>query len=224
MSIWVLCPSRGRPDKATECYQAFTDTRVLPDTKMSFIVDADDATFREYEHLPMLTYEHEGGGMGPPLNAGAVDVAPKCDIVGFIGDDHRFRTKGWDQTITDALASLGGGIAYGDDLAQRQNLATQVFISSPIVLALGWMALPGAKHLFLDNTWMTLGSSMSRLIYVPQVVIEHVHPYFGKAEWDEGYEKANSTTMVTHDRLVYEAWVDGGTAQKDIAKALAAVS
>jgi hypothetical protein len=189
---------------------------------MSFIVDADDPTFVQYEHLPMLTYEHEGGGMGPPLNAGAVDVAPKCDIVGFIGDDHRFRTSGWDQTITEALASIGGGIAYGDDLAQRQNLATQVFISSSIVMALGWMALPGAKHLFLDNTWMTLGGSMSRLIYVPQVVIEHMHPYFGKGEMDEGYERVNASPVVEHDRAAYEAWVRDG-AREDIAKALASL-
>lgn len=223
VSIWVLTPSRGRPAKAAECYQAFLDTRVLPDTKMSFIVDADDDTFREYEHLPMLTYEHEGGGMGPPLNAGALDVASKCDIIGFIGDDHRFRTRGWDKTITEALASMGGGVAYGDDLAQRHNLATQVFISSPVVVALGWMALPGAKHLWLDNTWMTLGSGMNRLMYVPQVVIEHIHPYFGKAEWDEGYARANASEVIDHDRAVYEAWLEDG-AQIDIEKALASLT
>ena len=190
---------------------------------MSFIVDKDDPTFTQYEHLPMLSYDHEGGGMGPPLNAGALDVAPKCDIIGFIGDDHRFRSSGWDTYITAALKGIGGGIAFGDDLAQRQNLATQVFISSAVVQALGWMALPGATHLYLDNTWMTLGSGMNRLIYVPQAVIEHMHPFFGKAEMDEGYVKANSQTMIDHDRLAFEAWTRDGAAQ-DVAKALASLS
>jgi hypothetical protein len=190
---------------------------------MSFIVDKDDSTFVQYEHLPMLSYDHEGGGMGPPLNAGALDVAPKCDIIGFIGDDHRFRSSGWDIHITKALESIGGGIAFGDDLAQRQNLATQVFISSSVVQALGWMALPGATHLYLDNTWMALGSGMSRLIYVPQAVIEHMHPFFGKAEMDEGYVKANAQTMVAHDRLAFEAWMRNSAAQ-DVAKAMGALA
>lgn len=222
MSIWVLCPSRGRPDKATECYQSFLDTRGLMDSQMSFIVDKDDPTFVQYEHLPMLAYDHEGGGMGPPLNAGAVDVAPKCDIVGFVGDDNRFRSSGWDTYITAALKSIGGGIAFGDDLAQRQNLATQVFISSSVVQALGWMALPSAKHLYLDNTWMTLGEAMKRLVYVPSAVIEHMHPFFGKAEMDEGYERVNAPDIYAHDRLAYEAWVQGPM-RRDVEKALGAL-
>jgi hypothetical protein len=220
VSIWVLCPSRGRPDKATECYQSFIDTHGLTDTKMSFIVDADDPTFVQYEHLPMLTYEHEGGGMGPPLNAGALDIADECDVIGFVGDDHRFRSAGWDVHITKALASIGGGIAFGDDLGQRQNLATQVFISSPVVKALGWMALPGATHLYLDNTWMVLGQGMKHLVYVPSAVIEHMHPVFGKAEMDAGYEKANSPAMYSHDRAAFEAWmVDGMLADVEKARA-----
>ena len=189
---------------------------------MSFIVDKDDPTFTQYEHLPMLSYDHEGGGMGPPLNAGALDVAPKCDIVGFVGDDHRFRSAGWDVHITNALKSIGGGIAFGDDLAQRQNLATQVFISSSVVMALGWMALPGAKHLYLDNTWMVLGQGMRHLVYVPAAVIEHMHPFFGKAAMDEGYERVNAPEVYSHDRLAFEAWTQGAMRQ-DVENAVRAL-
>ena len=224
MSIWVLCPSRGRPDKAAECYESFTSTIAFADSKMFFIVDADDPTFVQYEHLPMLTYDHEGGGMGPPLNAGALDVMEKCSVIGFVGDDHRFRTKNWDIIIRDALSSIGGGVAYGDDLGQRQNLASAVFISVPVIRALGWMALPGAKHLYLDNTWMTLGQEMERLIYVPQVVIEHMHPFFGKAVMDEGYIRVNATSVIDHDRILYDGWVASGAAHTDAGKALAALT
>jgi hypothetical protein len=209
MSLIVICPSRGRPGKAREAFDSFEETRRSPYSRMLFVVDQDDPTRHEYNQLvPVATYEHEGGGMGPPLNAAALDLAGGYDVLGFIGDDHRFRTEGWDLTIETALEERGGGFAYGNDLA-RSDIPTQVFISSRIVRKLGWMALPGAKHLYLDNTWAQLGHRSKSLIYLPSVVIEHLHPFYGKGAMDAGYQRVNAPSMYEHDRVVFEHWVVG---------------
>jgi len=216
MSIIVITPSRDRPKKARGVYDAFLATKTLEDTKMVFVVDADDATFTEYvgEKLPIATYKHEGGGMGPPLNVAAADMAPDYDIVGFTGDDHIFRTKGWDEVIERCLTEHAG-FAYGNDLI-RHDIPTQVFINSRIVLALGWMCLPGAKHLYLDNTWATLGSRAGCLFYIPDIVIEHAHPYFGKGQMDAGYARVNAPGMYAHDGALYTHWVESGQMEKDV--------
>lgn len=217
MSIIVICPSRGRPHKAEEGYQAFLATRTREDSKMVFVVDADDATFNDYvkAKVPVVTYGHEGGGMGPPLNAAAADLALHYSILGFIGDDHRFRTRAWDQDIEDVLKKPG--MAFGNDLA-RNDIPTQVFMSSVIVQALGWMSLPGAKHLYLDNTWRALGDLTGCLAYLPDVVIEHVHPFYGKGEMDEGYARVNQHSMYEHDSLVFQQWVESGRMAEDAEK------
>jgi hypothetical protein len=213
MSIIVICPSRGRPFKALEAFDAFESTKQLETTKMVFVVDEDDATFSDYVRakLPVVTYQHEGGGMAPPTNAAAADLAPHYDITGFTGDDHRFRTAGWDVAITEA----NGGFVYGNDLI-RNDIPTQIFIRSSIVLALGWFCLPGAKHLYLDNTWRVLGDASGSLVYLPDVVIEHAHPFFGRGEMDEGYARVNAPAMYEHDNAVFQAWMNSGQAELDI--------
>lgn len=223
MTLIVICPSRGRPGKAREGYEAFLATKTSEDTKMVFVVDADDETFSGYvnEMLPIVTYEHEGGGMGPPTNAAAADLAPIYDITGFVGDDHRFRTVGWDAAIEAALAKPG--FAYGNDLI-RSDIPTQVFISSKIVLALGWFCLPGAKHLYLDNTWRVLGEASGTLRYLPDVVIEHAHPFFGRGQMDEGYARVNHPSMYEHDNAIFQEWMNSGQTEKDVETVLRAIA
>ena len=207
MSIIVITPSRNRPDRAAEGYDAFLKTRTMDSSEMIFVVDEDDEDFMDYikAGLPVVTYDHSGGGMGPPMNAAAIDQAPHYDIVGFLGDDHRFRTKGWDEAISEAL--VAGGFAYGNDLI-RSDIPTNVFITSDIVLELGWFCLPGAYHLYLDNTWADLGNMTDSLSYLPEVIIEHVHPTVGKTDVDAGYQRVNHPAMYQHDSQVYGKWCE----------------
>lgn len=223
-SLLVLCPSRGRPDAAVATNETFTKTRANSwRTSLKFVLDADDPTAERYSDLSTIVLEPDRtGNMVKALNSAAIDVAPFYDIVGFVGDDHRFRTTGWDDAIREAIANLGSGFVYANDLAQRENLPTQVFISSNILLALGWMGLPSCHHLYIDNAWKVLGSNLDRMRYLPNVVIEHLHPAYGKGEWDEGHVRVNTGEMYHHDAMAFEAWMRSG-AMEDIARARAAL-
>jgi hypothetical protein len=204
MTTLVLCPSRGRPEKAAELLGTFVRTAELPTTKLAFILDEDDATAQLY---PEGSYVVPRGrpGMADALNLIAAREACLWDVIGFVGDDHRFRTPGWDRRVTQALRH--GGFAYGDDLYQRENLPTAVFISGPIVEKLGWFCPPAQMHLYLDNAWKYLGERSGSLHYLSDVIIEHMHPAAGKATWDEGYARVNAVQMYDKDRIAYESWL-----------------
>ena len=124
-----------------------------------------------------------------------------------LGDDHVPRTASWDGLLLDALDNLndtGTGIAYGDDLHQGGALPTAPVISADIVEALGWMTEPGLKHMHVDDVWRDLGRAAGCLAYVPEVVIEHLHPDAGKAAGDETY--AGSAAGLRTDRDAYHRW------------------
>ena len=216
--LTVICPSRGRPDAAAEVMKTFQATAVDLDTRLWFIVDPDDGTADDYPNdtsePSVLTYQLEVkpalSGMLPPLNMAISihEIMGKSDVVGFVGDDHRFRTEGWDAAIEDWLEGHPG-IAYADDLLKGVELPTQWFVSRPIVDEFG-MGLPTLRHLYIDNYWKAFGSAAGCLYYLPDIVIEHMHPTAGKSEWDDSYRSSNSAAMYAADSSAYGAWLETG--------------
>jgi hypothetical protein len=53
MSLLVLCPSKGRPAAARECWETFAATKTLHDTSLVFILN-DDEDVSEYQ-VPYVT-------------------------------------------------------------------------------------------------------------------------------------------------------------------------
>lgn len=210
----VLCPSRGRPGSAINLARTFLDTTEGIST-LTFIVDADDATGPSYEEgMPkdsriQIWGSKLAGGMVTVLNEKAVALASAHAApfaIGFMGDDHRPRTQGWDQRYLQALAEMGTGIVHGDDLLQGENLATEVAMTANIIRTLGYMAPPDLQHMYVDNAWIALGLAIGRLRYLPDVVIEHMHPIAGKAEWDDGYRQVNDRSVYARDLAIYTMW------------------
>ena len=190
--LTVICPSRGRPGAAAEVMKTFKDTAVDLDSRLVFVVDPDDPTWAEYPgdiatepiaYTYRLGERPALGGMLPPLNMAiriSAVLSEETTVVGFVGDDHRFRTPGWDAAIDDYLEDHPG-VAYGDDLLKGQNLPTQWFVSRTIVDMFG-MGLPTLRHLYIDDYWKTFASAAGCLYYMPDIVIEHMHPTAGKGE------------------------------------------
>lgn len=214
MVIATLCVSRNNPKALMEALISHSDTAMDATSRFVVVVDEDDPTLPEYVKLLedascdlCVVPRSASGWMNLALNYAARIYAERVDVVGFIGDDHRFRTKGWDRIVGKVLSDQGGGLAYGNDLYMGDYLPTQVFVSSPIIKSLGWMGLPDARHLYLDNTWKYLGENADCLYYLPDIIIEHMHPAAGKGEWDENHQRVNTDEMYGHDRSVYETWV-----------------
>lgn len=237
MTTIVLCPTRGRPARAAETLESFRKTARKLDSRLVFIIDRDDSCLAEYKALGsewtrrfgvdvdapyFVTLDaEETGDLVKATNAKIDRFWDRCDVFGHVGDDHLFRTEGWDVAIEEALAPKPG-VAYGNDGIHGQAIPTAAFVSSVVVKALGWLALPTAHHLYIDNAWKTLGQRLGSLHYLPRVSIEHMHPLAGKAPMDAGYAKANEPAMYDHDRRAFEAWL-AGPIHDDIARVKAAI-
>jgi hypothetical protein len=70
--------------------------------------------------------------------------------------------------------------------------------------------------MFLDDAWKAWGEGMGRLRYLPDVVIEHLHPDAGKAPQDERYQEASAATSA--DAARWEQYRLGGELAADVEK------
>lgn len=202
----ILVPSRGRPENIIRLMDAWSKTTTR-NTRLLVLVDDDDPKLDEYLTIPNVDMQ-----VGPRLRIGgtlnvvAPEIAKTSRNIGFMGDDHLPRTKGWDDTFINQLDKLGVGVVYGNDLAHGVNLATSVTMTSNIVDVLGYMCVPGSIHLFLDNFWMEIGRGTD-ITYFDDVVIEHVHPLFQKAPSDNTYIEANSPEVWGADEMTFNNYV-----------------
>lgn len=193
----VILPTRNRPESAERCINALKEYSVMSD----FCIAIDDDQSDLYPRLDGVIYEvNPRLRMNGTLNLVANKYADKYETIYFLGDDHLVQTPNWDEYLSKAIAHKGYGLAYGNDLLQKGNLATAVMMSTNIIKAVGYMAPPKLIHLYMDNYWMILGQRLGTLWYFDNVIIEHLHPIAGKAQWDDGYVEANANEVGAADR------------------------
>jgi hypothetical protein len=218
----VIVPSRGRPGNIARLAKAFRETGAGPAVELLVAVDLDDPALPEYRRV----YEAGGvdtlavgqrQGLAGWTNQLALDRVGHVFAVTSLGDDHVPRTHGWAQRFLGELRAMGSGFVYGDDGLQGERLPTAVAVTSDIVSTLGWLCLPELRHLYVDDVWRELGRAAGRIRYLPDVLIEHMHPFAGKAQLDAGYREVNAAGHADADRLVFEAWMRDGLAA-DVAR------
>lgn len=213
MALTVIVPTKGRPGNAARLVSAFADTIVDDDTHLILAIDHNEELRAEYyTAIPLYpwvtlhTVEVKPQRMGPVLNEIAVHQAELADCIGFMGDDHLPRTEGWDVLLAKALDGHPG-VAYGNDLVKGEALPTACVISAKIIRKLGFMCPPRQEHLYLDDYWKMLGKATGNLVYLPDVIIEHLHPTVGKAPWDAGYHQANDPQQYAWDHTAYQEFL-----------------
>lgn len=212
----IMVPSRGRPENIRELLEACEQTFI--ESPVFIICDQDDATLLDYKEVidqrrdkgnyTLLVFPRTSKGMATPLNLAVQKLLREYSFThyAFLGDDHRPETVRWDQAWIDILEGVGG-LVYGDDLFQRENLPTAVGMEGRIVRELDGMVPQGFIHLYLDNFWKKLGEDIGRLTYLPDCIIEHRHPLLGKAQVDEGYMRVNAPEIYEADRQRFEDYI-----------------
>lgn len=215
--ILIIIPTRERNDKHKEVYDSVTQTSKYVD--VLFGLDEDDAHNYERIYTSRAKYEvNPRIRMLPTLNLLANKYADKYEYIGFMGDDHRSRTRGWDTRMMQTIGSLG--IAYGDDLNQGEKMCTAVVMSSDIIKALGYMSPPELIHLYADIFWKELGEATGILSYIPSIIMEHMHYTVGKSQPDALYADVNSGEMFSKDGQAYARYKDSGEFAEAVEKVL----
>lgn len=218
-NLVILVPSRNRPESIAELIKSLDETETESD--LIVVIDSDEPQIEAYLELgcDVLMVEKNGKGMAKPLNFAANHFRDKYRHFAFLGDDHRPRTKNWDTIFINALDELGIGLVYGNDLLQGENLATAIAMSGEIVKELNGMVPQDMIHLYLDNFWMTLGKDLNALRYIPEVVLEHLHPVAGKAEWDDQYREVNAPEVYSADKKALDDYL-ASDAYQELLKSL----
>lgn len=212
MSIQLICPSRGRPEAARALADSFAATRVLNTTSLVFAVDDDDPTAKDYprsydDHDPSVprVFVVVGPPTGDPTGPlNSVALASESSIVGFIGDDSRLATKGWDAMVEQALAEPG--FAWGNDETGPVAWPSTAFCSADIVRRIGYFALPTLRRGFFDVQWINVarGAGVERIIPARFPHDNHDHPV--------------APDIIAADEAAFAAWKQTGMSG-DIANA-----
>lgn len=150
------------------------------------------------------------GGPVPAINSVHVDLLWKYEVVGIVADDCRMRTPGWDATVLRWLRPRPG-LVYGRDGIQNERIATHPFISTRILLALGFIIPPEIHNFYADNYLMELARANNALIYDPDLFLEHMHHSVGKSAHDLTY--ANAEQHYAHDTPAWNQYCQSKLAQ-----------
>lgn len=193
---------------------------------MRFIVWNKDPEASKYEGLPVTYLTEER--MVPRTNKAAERASEQADYIGWVADDNRFRTEGWDTKVLDVLAETP--IVFGNDVVSPGSKPSHVFMDSRIVRSLGWFLHPGLKSTFFDDVWANLGvgpidvsgplvqffpngwvkgyvnDGGLGIKYLNDVVVEHLY-----------IERDNSKDFMA-DMAVYQQWLRH-ECENDIARA-----
>lgn len=208
--LLIIVPSRGRPENIDRLAKAFAGTTCV---ELLVAIDDDDPEAAEYRRVAInhgalwLVRDIRRRLVGTLNHIATAEAAKSYRYVGFMGDDHLPRTPGWDVEYIRALDQVGpGGIVYGDDKIQGPNLPTHVAMDRRIVDVLGYMAPPCLVHMCADNFWRDLGDQLGTLRYLPDVVVEHLHPIALTSAWDDRYAEVNAPAVMEADWAAYERW------------------
>lgn len=213
MSITVVLPSRGRPAAAQAAVESVLTTRRLPDTRVHVVLDSADPALGGYEFsgdgVEVTSCE---GNMIVRTNSVAMTVAySPVTIVGWMADDNRMRTPGWDERVTETLARPNVLFTNLNDLFWSEKFPNDkpvnTFIRTTVVRALGWFANPAQRHHYMDDTWRLLGYSTDSMVYLPDVICEHMHPAIGKGQSDEQYRAIDEGKFAGDEQGLFQQWL-----------------
>lgn len=221
----VIVPTRGRPDNIRRLLGAWDRTDAWDVADLVLAIDADDPRVHGYHDL-VLEVARQAPLQAPTidrlrpfeyatwqpmvrkLNAAAVALVGegRYFALGFAGDDHVPRTKGWAQTYLKHLHEMRVGMVYGDDGYQGAALSTEWAVTANAVQAIGAMVPAPVDHLYCDNAMMDLYGGAGMLAHLPMVHIEHLHPFTGKAAADAQYLRVNAPAEYARELGPYERW------------------
>ena len=199
----LLCPSRARPERFQNMLRSAIAMADAPfNIVVELHVDADDPALETYREVAMTTV----------LNVRLIfsdtkrpvpqifDASARCakgDILMLCADDLIFRTRGWDRKVLEAFAKYpdGLGLFYSNDGRDREK-AEHWFVSRRWVEVVGFFSWAGDcgglgpfEHFCADTVAELVAHRVGRIFFLGDVVTEHMHEKYGKAENDVTYQE-----------------------------------
>jgi len=205
----ILCPTRERPDQVLRLIDSVFLTAASPDKiEILFYIDSDDESFPALDHFSSQVKVFKGPRTWISNAHNYLYTHCEGEIVMTGADDMVFRTQGWDSAIYAAFDSIPDKIAlvYGNDLGTHAGkIATHGFFHRNWIETLGTWVQPGRGSLW--DLWSTENArKLGRLVFLENVVIEHVHYRQSKTEvtFDKTYSYVRSMNSSFRPEATYK--------------------
>lgn len=215
--IEVIAPSRGRPSRAKYMAESWDRTRHSRFTHLTIACDELDPSLATYVGnglgQPWFTHPFGTGTMVERTNWAAKRL--NADIFGWAADDNVFITRSWDEAVREAFEDPAVTTVNTNDLLVGDEKGGSYFVRGDVVRKLGWLLPPFLDHLYVDFAVTALAKKAGTYVYLPEVIIEHAHPYAGKAPWDDLYRSVNNPEQDRRDGDAFRKWWNEGGADKD---------
>jgi hypothetical protein len=138
-----MCPSRDRPKQLADMLRSCIQT--APKVDVAVYLDDDQRTLYGWVEQPGVPKQLKakfGPRVGPVASIN--DLArsyPGYDVYGFVLDDCRFGTVGWDKWVDQHE-----GLFLVSPAKNTGSHGDMMFVSRSWMDALGWFAWPGCYH------------------------------------------------------------------------------
>ena len=216
-SLLVGVPVLGRPANAAPLVSNLRET--TPSAKILFICSRQDkdeiAAINALGLTPYLVGEmSDPGQFATKHNAGyklAVDGDFEAFEWYFCGADDLTFHAGWFEACLEAHRKTGACVIGTKDLGNQRTmtgwhathfLVHRDYLECGTVDEDGKLLNEAYSHEFCDDE--CIATARWRRTYAPSLaVVEHLHPDWGKAEWDDTYRKAQADRSA--DRVLFES-------------------
>ncbi len=193
INISLLLPTRERSSFVYRLFDSLIETTsCLQEIEFVLYLDEDDPESHSIAHSSLNITK-----LIRPTGSAMGNITRECyqasqgRYVFLMNDDVVFRTKGWDITVTEAFAKFDDDIAlvYGNDLDQGRAVPTFPIMSRKVCELMGnicpkdYLNLHIESHIFdIFNQLKQFGHN--RIVYLENVIFEHLHHILGKSERD----------------------------------------
>ena len=182
--ISLCVPTRQRPDNILRlCNSAFLNAKSPLQVEVVFYMDNDDNDHFVEETINLLQEEFSNVKYikGDRINLSKMwNVCAENasgDILMHCGDDITMNNQGWDEIVRNAFQEEEDNIwlVYGNDLLQRERLATHGFYHRDWYETLGYLTAPYFSSDYCDTWNDEVAREIGRIKYIPSLITEHHH-------------------------------------------------
>jgi hypothetical protein len=200
--ISLIHATRGRCKQAVEARRRWFNKAKNPDAiEHIFGLDSDDphgAFLSVHNHVAT-----DGkGGCVAAWNAAAEKAQGQVLIQ--LSDDWD-PPMHWDEIILNAIGDTSESKVLAiSDGHRTDNLLCMAILTRKRYQQQGYMFHPDFFSVYSDNYFTDKAYADGVIIEARHIVFEHLHPVFGKAEWDETYARSNSDNNYANGKATYE--------------------
>jgi hypothetical protein len=201
--ISLLCPTRGRPDRAMQFLDSVLSTQAN-DNEIIFGLQSDDPKLESYpQEIRSKAVIFEPSSTVYYWNQMAKQA--KGDLLTLIADDVIMRTKGWDTKFEAVskqypdgmyLITTQDGRNHGDppkDLPAPHPTITRKWFET-----LGYFTFPGLFHYYADTWNSSIARRLGRQVNLYDVMWEHIK------EFDETRQVMRRNKWAELDDMVFK--------------------